>query len=136
MKKVYKGDFGGARLLIRCINSVYGNGDNYAIYHPTDNKLLSLPEETFEEALPKVVARRILEQLSEKEFECPGNYDYMDGLGHFLSRTGNCEPFDDGADGHCRGEDMETLILKRYEDANADKDPFIRTMHLNVTEII
>lgn len=53
------------------------------------------------------------------------NPDMTAGLdrGHFLSRTGNCKTFDDTADGYCRGEAVATIILKRYDDAVADKDP-------------
>lgn len=53
------------------------------------------------------------------------NPDMTAGLdrGHFLSRTGNCKTFDDGADGYCRGEAVVTIILKRLDDAVADKDP-------------
>ncbi|KAF1347668.1 beta-ketoacyl synthase [Delphinella strobiligena] len=53
------------------------------------------------------------------------NPDFTAGLdrGHFLSRTGNCKTFDDGADGYCRGEGVATIIIKRLEDAIADNDP-------------
>ncbi|TKX25774.1 polyketide synthase [Elsinoe australis] len=53
------------------------------------------------------------------------NPDMTAGLdrGHFLSRTGNCKTFDEGADGYCRGEAVATAILKRLDDAIADKDP-------------
>lgn len=58
------------------------------------------------------------------------NPDFTAGLdrGHFLSRTGNCKTFDDSADGYCRGEGIGTIILKRYEDAVADKDPILATI--------
>ncbi|PNS21559.1 beta-ketoacyl-acyl-carrier-protein synthase II [Sphaceloma murrayae] len=53
------------------------------------------------------------------------NPDMTAGLdrGHFLSRTGNCKTFDEGADGYCRGEAVSTAILKRLDDALADRDP-------------
>ncbi|GIZ46262.1 hypothetical protein CKM354_000939400 [Cercospora kikuchii] len=45
--------------------------------------------------------------------------------GFFLSRTGNCKPFDDAADGYCRAEGVGTVFIKRLEDALADKDPIL-----------
>jgi 3-oxoacyl-(acyl-carrier-protein) synthase len=55
------------------------------------------------------------------------NPDYHAGLdrGHFLSRTGNCKTFDDGADGYCRGEGVATIIIKRLDDAIAENDPIL-----------
>lgn len=52
----------------------------------------------------------------------PDNHAGLD-RGHFLSRTGNCNTFDDGADGYCRADGVGTVILKRLEDAQADNDP-------------
>ncbi|KAF2844227.1 ketoacyl-synt-domain-containing protein [Plenodomus tracheiphilus IPT5] len=55
------------------------------------------------------------------------NPDFTAGLdrGYFLSRTGNCKTFDDGADGYCRGEGIATVIIKRLDDALADRDPIL-----------
>ncbi|KAK1751945.1 polyketide synthase for naphthopyrone YWA1 [Echria macrotheca] len=52
----------------------------------------------------------------------PDNFTGLD-RGHFLSHTGNCKTFDDGADGYCRADAVGTVVLKRLEDALADKDP-------------
>jgi naphtho-gamma-pyrone polyketide synthase len=52
----------------------------------------------------------------------PDNFAGLD-RGHFLSTTGNCNTFDDGANGYCRADAVGTVILKRLEDAEADNDP-------------
>ncbi|KAI1271590.1 polyketide synthase for naphthopyrone YWA1 [Xylaria sp. FL0933] len=52
----------------------------------------------------------------------PDNFAGLD-KGHFLCKSGNCKTFDDGADGYCRADAVGTVILKRLEDALADKDP-------------
>ncbi|KAK3331714.1 polyketide synthase, partial [Cercophora scortea] len=52
----------------------------------------------------------------------PDNFAGLD-RGHFLSTTGNCNAFDDGASGYCRADAVGTVILKRLEDAQADNDP-------------
>nr|BAJ65431.1 polyketide synthase [Aspergillus aculeatus] len=54
----------------------------------------------------------------------PDNHAGLD-RGHFLSTRGNCNTFDDGADGYCRADGVGTIVLKRLEDAVADNDPII-----------
>ncbi|KID96395.1 polyketide synthase, partial [Metarhizium majus ARSEF 297] len=44
---------------------------------------------------------------------------------HFLSTTGNCNVFDNGANGYCRADAVTSVILKRLEDAEADNDPIL-----------
>jgi len=55
------------------------------------------------------------------------NSDIFSGLsrGHFLSKTGSCKTWDNDADGYCRGDGVCTVIMKRMEDAVADKDPIL-----------
>ncbi|KAL9610910.1 MAG: hypothetical protein Q9167_004420 [Letrouitia subvulpina] len=52
------------------------------------------------------------------------NSDIFAGLsrGQFLSKTGNCQTYDNDADGYCRGDGIGTLIIKRLEDAEIDND--------------
>ncbi|KAL9085529.1 MAG: hypothetical protein Q9165_007574 [Trypethelium subeluteriae] len=52
----------------------------------------------------------------------PDNFAGLDRA-HFLSTTGNCNAFDDGANGYCRSDAVGSVILKRLEDAEADCDP-------------
>ncbi|KAL9101302.1 MAG: hypothetical protein Q9163_003414 [Psora crenata] len=52
----------------------------------------------------------------------PDNFAGLD-RGHFLSTTGNCNTFDDNANGYCRADAVGTVILKRLEDAEAEHDP-------------
>ncbi|KAL3460148.1 hypothetical protein BJX64DRAFT_300929 [Aspergillus heterothallicus] len=57
----------------------------------------------------------------------PDNWAGLDRA-HFLSHTGNCNTFDDAADGYCRAESVATVILKRLEDAELDQDPIYGTI--------
>ncbi|KAK6222859.1 Type I Iterative PKS [Pestalotiopsis sp. IQ-011] len=53
------------------------------------------------------------------------NSDGFAGLskGHFLTKTPNaCKTWDADADGYCRADGVGSVILKRYEDAEADND--------------
>ncbi|KAJ5947462.1 Type I Polyketide synthases (Type I PKS) [Penicillium verhagenii] len=52
----------------------------------------------------------------------PDNFAGLD-RGHFLSPSGNCKTFDDGADGYCRADGVGSVVLKRLSDAIADNDP-------------
>ncbi|KAL3418618.1 Conidial yellow pigment biosynthesis polyketide synthase 2 [Phlyctema vagabunda] len=55
------------------------------------------------------------------------NPDIFSGLskGQFLSKTGSCKTYDDEADGYCRGDGVVTLIMKRLQDAETDRDPIL-----------
>ncbi|KAL4796711.1 hypothetical protein BDV19DRAFT_387903 [Aspergillus venezuelensis] len=41
---------------------------------------------------------------------------------YFLSKTGGCKVYDDGADGYCRADGVGSLVLKRLSDAQRDND--------------
>jgi acyl transferase domain-containing protein len=54
--------------------------------------------------------------------------------GDFVSPTGSCKTFDQGADGYCRGEGVGVVVLKRLHDAIAERDNIlgvIRTVATN-----
>ncbi|SPN97748.1 probable polyketide synthase [Cephalotrichum gorgonifer] len=55
---------------------------------------------------------------------CMTNSDIFSGLsrGQFLSKTGSCQTFDQAADGYCRADGCASVIVKRLDDAIADKD--------------
>ena len=63
------------------------------------------------------------------------NPDIFSGLsrGHFLSKTGSCKTFDNDADGYCRGDGVATVILKRLDDAIADRDPILGVIRGSAT---
>lgn len=50
--------------------------------------------------------------------------DIFSGLsrGQFLSKTGSCKTWDSNADGYCRADGVGSIVMKRLEDAEADKD--------------
>ncbi|CAJ2502602.1 Uu.00g099960.m01.CDS01 [Anthostomella pinea] len=55
---------------------------------------------------------------------CMTNSDIFSGLsrGQFLSKHNNCNTFDNEADGYCRADACASVVVKRLEDALADKD--------------
>ncbi|KAI1271721.1 polyketide synthase [Xylaria sp. FL0933] len=55
---------------------------------------------------------------------CMTNSDIFSGLsrGQFLSKNNNCNTFDNDADGYCRADGCASVVVKRLDDALADKD--------------
>lgn len=66
---------------------------------------------------------------------CMTNPDVFAGLcrGQFLSKKGPCATWDDEADGYCRADGCSTIIMKRYEDAIADKDNILAVVMASAT---
>ncbi|ORY60945.1 beta-ketoacyl synthase domain-containing protein [Pseudomassariella vexata] len=62
----------------------------------------------------------------------PDNYAIL-GNGHFLSRTGQCKVWDEGADGYCRADGIGSVVIKRLEDAVADNDNILATVLAGAT---
>ncbi|KAJ1326724.1 naphtho-gamma-pyrone polyketide synthase [Microdochium nivale] len=55
---------------------------------------------------------------------CMTNSDIFSGLsrGQFLSKSHNCNTFDNDADGYCRADACASIIVKRLDDALTDRD--------------
>ncbi len=52
-----------------------------------------------------------------------GIHNYLDlAKAGFLSPSGQCKPFDSGADGYCRSEGVGLVVLKRLNQALTDQD--------------
>ncbi|KUL83736.1 hypothetical protein ZTR_08641 [Talaromyces verruculosus] len=64
------------------------------------------------------------------------NSDVYAGLsnGHFLSPTGGCKTWDEGADGYCRSDGVGSVVLKRLEDAEADNDNILGVVLAGATD--
>ncbi|PYH64196.1 non-reducing polyketide synthase encA [Aspergillus vadensis CBS 113365] len=53
--------------------------------------------------------------------------------GYFLSKTGSCKVFDDGADGYCRADGIVSIVMKRLSDAQADNDNILGVIRASAT---
>ena len=62
----------------------------------------------------------------------PDNYAML-GNGHFLSKTGQCKVWDEGADGYCRADGIGSVVIKRLEDAVVDNDNILATVLAGAT---
>ncbi|KAK7742385.1 Type I Iterative PKS [Cytospora paraplurivora] len=61
--------------------------------------------------------------------------DLFAGLsrGSFLSKTGGCKTFDDGADGYVRADAVGVVVLKRLDAAITDRDNILAVLKCAVT---
>ncbi|KAK4176239.1 hypothetical protein QBC36DRAFT_352777 [Triangularia setosa] len=61
--------------------------------------------------------------------------DLFAGLsrGNFLSKSGGCKSFDHDADGYVRADAVGMVVLKRLEDALADRDNILAVLRATVT---
>ncbi|KAI0469933.1 putative polyketide synthase [Xylariaceae sp. FL0804] len=59
-----------------------------------------------------------------------GNITWFQNLAgaSFLSPTGQCKPWDQGADGYCRGEAVAVVFLKKMSDAMADGNQILGSL--------
>ncbi|RAH76557.1 putative polyketide synthase [Aspergillus japonicus CBS 114.51] len=57
----------------------------------------------------------------------PLAFDNLNGAS-FVSPTGPCKPFDEKADGYCRGEGFAAIFIKKMSDALADGDTILGTI--------
>ncbi|KAE8447936.1 hypothetical protein EG329_010008 [Mollisiaceae sp. DMI_Dod_QoI] len=66
---------------------------------------------------------------------CMTNSDIFAGLsrGQFLSKKGPCATFDNDADGYCRADGVGTVIVKRLDDALAEKDNILAVILATAT---
>ena len=62
----------------------------------------------------------------------PDNYAGLSNA-HFLSKTGQCNVWDKGADGYCRADGVGSVVIKRLEDAEADNDNIIAVVLAGAT---
>ncbi|BCR97118.1 non-reducing polyketide synthase encA [Aspergillus luchuensis] len=53
--------------------------------------------------------------------------------GYFLSKTGSCKVFDDGADGYCRADGIVSIVMKRLADAQNDNDNILGIIRASAT---
>lgn len=63
-----------------------------------------------------------------------GIQNYMDlGKASFLSKTGQCKPFDESADGYCRGDGVGLVVLKSLSEAIKNHDHILGVIPATAT---